>query len=111
MLYEVITFYPLRREPMKPFELEKAKLLQAFRTEESGLGSDDVRRRQAEFGANIIEQKAKKNYLKEYFLQYIQFFPILLEIAGILAFVAEVYQPGRITSYNVCYTKLLRSKS
>ncbi len=80
---------------MKPFELEKAKLLQAFRTEESGLGSDDVRRRQAEFGANIIEQKAKKNYLKEYFLQYIQFFPILLEIAGILAFVAEVYQPGQ----------------
>lgn len=80
---------------MKPYELSKEKLLHEFRTSQTGLTDKEIAKRQAEFGLNIIEQKKKKNYIKEYFLQYIQFFPILLEIAGILAFIAEVYQPGQ----------------
>ena len=78
---------------MKPYELSKEKLLGEFRTSEEGLTHKEIIKRQNEFGANIIEQKKKKNYVKEYFLQYIQFFPILLEIAGVLAFIAEHYQP------------------
>lgn len=80
---------------MKPYELSREKLLHEFRTSESGLKNDDVLRRQKEFGFNIIEQKKQKNYIKEYFLQYIQFFPILLEVAGVLAFIAEMYQPNQ----------------
>jgi sodium/potassium-transporting ATPase subunit alpha len=79
---------------MKPFELRKEELLYKFRTSQNGLNSDEISKRQNEFGPNIIEQKKKKNYIKEYFKQYIEFFPILLEIAGVLAFIAEYYQPG-----------------
>jgi len=79
---------------MKPYELSRENLLYQFRTSGAGLSEKEKFKRQGEFGLNIIEQKKKKNYLKEYFVQYIQFFPILLEIAGILAFIAEYYQPG-----------------
>ena len=79
---------------MKIFELSEVGLFEKFRSSADGLESSDVQTRQEQFGKNIIEQKAKKNYLKEYFKQYIEFFPILLEIAGILAFVAEYYQPN-----------------
>lgn len=78
---------------MKPFNLSKEKLLYEFRTRVEGLNEKDAIERTEEFGKNIIETKEKKNYIKEYFLQYIEFFPILLEIAGILAFIANFYQP------------------
>ena len=79
---------------MKTFKLSKSELFDRFRSSEEGLDSSDVRTRREQFGKNIIEQKAKKNYYKEYFKQYIQFFPILLEVAGVLAFIADYYQPN-----------------
>ncbi len=79
---------------MRSYELTQEQLLKEFRTSKSGLYGDDVQRRQNDFGKNQIEQKKKKNYFKEYFKQYIEFFPILLEIAGILAFIADFYQPN-----------------
>ena len=80
---------------MKPFELSKENLLREFRTSEEGLSNKEISKRRKEFGPNVIEPKKEKNYVKEYFLQYVQFFPILLEIAGVLAFVAQYYQPGQ----------------
>ena len=79
---------------MEAYNLEKSKLLKEFKTSEKGLSSNETKERLEEFGKNIIETKKKKNYYKEYFKQYIEFFPILLEIAGILAFVANYYQPN-----------------
>ncbi|MDD2698708.1 MAG: cation-transporting P-type ATPase [Arcobacteraceae bacterium] len=79
---------------MKPFELTKELLFQGFRTSDGGLSSADAIKRQEEFGLNLIEQKKKKNYVKEFFKQFIEFFPILLEVAGILAFIADYYQPN-----------------
>jgi len=79
---------------MKPFRLKKEELFSELRTSSKGLDSSAVQKRAEEFGKNIIEGKKKKNYFKEYFKQYIEFFPILLEIAGILAFVANYYEPG-----------------
>lgn len=79
---------------MKPFELSQENLFKEFRTSKSGLSLKSAQARQNEFGQNIIEQKKKKNYYKEYFKQYIEFFPILLEIASVLAFVANYYQPN-----------------
>jgi len=78
---------------MRPYALDSEQLLYEFRTSLEGLDQQEANKRLDEFGKNIIEQKKKKNYLKEYFRQYIEFFPILLEIAGILAFVAHHYQP------------------
>lgn len=79
---------------MKPYEFSLDKLFDEFRTSKNGLHVSDVQERQKEFGKNIIEGKKKKNYIKEYFKQYIEFFPILLEIAGVLAFIADFYQPN-----------------
>ncbi len=79
---------------MKPYRLTKEQLFKNFGTSENGLGEKEALKRNIEFGDNIIEQKKKKNYIKEYLKQYIEFFPILLEIAGILAFVADHYDPS-----------------
>lgn len=79
---------------MKAFELSTKELFDKFRSSIEGIKSSDVENRQEQFGKNIIEQKSKKNYYKEYFKQYIQFFPILLEIAAALAFIANYYQPN-----------------
>ena len=80
---------------MKPFEYTLQQLFVEFRTSKDGLHVSEIRSRKEEFGKNIIESKKKKNYFKEYFQQYIEFFPILLEIAGVLAFIAEGYQPNQ----------------
>ncbi|WP_345980832.1 cation-transporting P-type ATPase [Sulfurimonas sp. HSL3-2] len=80
---------------MRAYELSADRLLKEFRTTGNGLALSDIKKRQADFGKNIIERKKEKNYYKEYFKQYIEFFPILLEIAGVLAFIAEYYQPDQ----------------
>lgn len=79
---------------MKPFELNNEELFKTFRTSNEGLSSSEAKRREKEFGANLIEQKKKKNYYKEFFKQFIEFFPLLLEIAAILALIADYYQPN-----------------
>ena len=80
---------------MRAYELSADRLLKEFRTTKNGLNLNDIKKRQSDFGKNIIERKEEKNYYKEYFKQYIEFFPILLEIAGVLAFIAEHYQPDQ----------------
>lgn len=80
---------------MRAYELSADRLLKEFRTTKNGLNISDIKKRQSDFGKNIIERKKEKNYYKEYFKQYIEFFPILLEIAGVLAFIAEYYQPDQ----------------
>ena len=79
---------------MRPYSLDKKSLLDEFRVSLDGLNKNDVLKREKEFGKNIIETKKRKNYYKEYLKQYIEFFPILLEVAGILAFIANYYQPN-----------------
>lgn len=77
---------------MKVYTLNEKELLHEFRSSRDGLTTNEVLKRGDEFGKNIIQSKKKKNYYKEYFKQYIEFFPILLEIAGVLAFIAHYYQ-------------------
>jgi len=79
---------------MKLFELATDALFDEFRTSKNGLHQDEIIKRESDFGKNVIEAKKKKNYYKEYLKQYIEFFPILLELAGILAFIANYYQPN-----------------
>lgn len=79
---------------MKIFQLEKQQLFEELRSSSDGLDKSTIQKRQEEFGKNIIDAKKKKNYYKEYIKQYIEFFPILLEVAGILAFTADYYQPN-----------------
>lgn len=79
---------------MKPYLQSKEQLFKTFATGEYGISSKEAQKRTVEFGPNIIESKKKKNHLKEYLKQYIGFFPVLLEVAGVLAFVADHYEPG-----------------
>jgi len=79
---------------MKPFEYTPEQLFLEFRTSQNGLHVSEVQKRQKEFGKNIIEANKKKNYLKEYFKQYIDLFPLLLETAAILALIADYYRPN-----------------
>ncbi|MDB2405518.1 cation-transporting P-type ATPase [Arcobacteraceae bacterium] len=79
---------------MKPFGLNKEELFRTFRTSLDGLSNDEAKRREKEFGSNVIEQKKKKNYYKEFFKQFIEFFPLLLEIAAVLALIADYYKPN-----------------
>lgn len=79
---------------MKPYLLSKEQIFKNFETSEKGLSNKEAKKRNIEFGDNIIENKKKKNHLKEYFKQYIEFFPVLLEIAAVLAFIADYYEPN-----------------
>ena len=80
---------------MKIFMQEKAALLRSLKTSENGLAASQVVRRQQEFGPNVLEEEAKKNYLLSYLKEYVQFFAILLEVAALLSFIAEHFAPGQ----------------
>lgn len=77
------------------FALDRQALLQRLKTSENGLGRDQVARRLVEFGPNELAIAAKKNYLLAYLGQYSNFFAIVLEVAALLAFVADHYDPGQ----------------
>lgn len=79
---------------MQSFKMDKQILFKKFKTSQSGLKSFEAKKRLDSFGLNSLEQKKKKNYLIAYFSQYIQFFAILLEVAGVLSFVADHYVPN-----------------
>ncbi|MEA3353218.1 MAG: cation-transporting P-type ATPase [Campylobacterota bacterium] len=80
---------------MNPYELDTKQLLSKFHTNKNGLSSKKAKRRLEEFGLNTIENEDKKNYIKEYLKQYIQFFAILLEVAALLSFIADHYVPDQ----------------
>ena len=79
---------------MEVFKLNKEELFRKFHTKTDGLSSKEAQRRLVDFGANEIQGAKKKSYIKEYLKQYVQFFAILLEVAGTLAFVADYYVPN-----------------
>lgn len=76
---------------MQAFKLSKSQLFEKFSTGENGLSTKEAHARLAKFGLNEIQDTNKKNYIKEYLKQYIQFFAILLEAAALLAFIADVH--------------------
>ncbi|MBU0663079.1 MAG: cation-transporting P-type ATPase [Proteobacteria bacterium] len=80
---------------MQLFALEKKALLRQLKSSENGLSSALVARRLREFGPNVLERAAEKNYLLAYCGQYTQFFAILLEVAALLSFIADAYLPGQ----------------
>jgi len=77
--------------------LDKASLLRRLQTSEQGLTDSQAARRLLEFGPNVLEKAAKKNYLLVYGKQYCQLFAMLLEVAAGLAFVANHFAPGEGT--------------
>ncbi|HZD43593.1 MAG TPA: HAD-IC family P-type ATPase, partial [Methanomicrobiales archaeon] len=81
------------------YTLSREEALSRLDTRESGLTSEEVERRHAEYGYNEMEKREQKNYFLEYGKQYVTFFALLLEAAAALAFVANLYSPGE--GYNV----------
>lgn len=77
------------------FQQSPQQVLKSLKTSESGLSQAEVTQRLQSFGLNQISQKAKKDYRIEYLKEYVSFFPILLEVAGILALIADHFQPGQ----------------
>ena len=78
---------------MEAYKLNHEELFKEFHTNKNGLSTKEANRRLVDFGENKIQSASKKNYLKEYLRQYIQFFALLLETAALLAFVADYYVP------------------
>jgi len=74
--------------------LTREELVETLNTTDTGLEIAEARQRLADHGPNEIERKKRKNYLKEYFIQYTQFFAVLLEVAAVLSFLANIYSPG-----------------
>ncbi len=80
---------------MRLFALDRQALFLRLKTSETGLDQVQVTRRLLEFGPNELTTAAKKNYLLAYLSQYSHFFAILLEVAALLSFVADRYDPGQ----------------
>ncbi|WP_130538146.1 cation-translocating P-type ATPase [Thiomicrorhabdus indica] len=70
------------------------KVFAEVKSSPKGLHNGEIDRRLRDFGPNQIAQTKKKDYRIEYLKEYISFFPILLEVAGLLALVAHYFQPG-----------------
>ena len=79
---------------MQAFKLSQEQLFEKFYTYKNGLTQKEAARRLIDFGENKIQSGVKKSYIKEYLKQYVQFFAILLEVAAILAFIADRYVPN-----------------
>ncbi len=80
--------------PSRLFMLDQTALMRRLQTTAQGLTAAQVSRRRQEFGPNVLETAAKKNYLLAYLRQYCQLFALLLEVAAGLAFVADHFAPG-----------------
>lgn len=79
---------------MNLYSLEKEDIFLRLTTTESGLEQKEAEQRLAQFGENEMGKRKKKNYAREYLLQYTRFFAVLLEVASVLSFVADHYAPG-----------------
>ena len=79
---------------MDLFNLSIQATLERLRSSSNGLTASEVEKRTEAFGLNEIAASEKKNYIKEYLKQYVQFFAILLEVASLLSFVADHYIPN-----------------
>ncbi|PLA73494.1 ATPase, partial [Hydrogenovibrio sp. SC-1] len=77
------------------FQQPIKQVLKSLQSSDKGLSQVEVDRRLQSFGLNQIAQKQQKDYRIEYLKEYISFFPILLEVAAILALIADYYQPGQ----------------
>ncbi len=73
---------------------DPALLYRKYRSSEAGLSRAEAVRRLEEFGPNTLQRAERKNYFAAYLKQYLQFFAVLLEVAGLLSFVADSYSPG-----------------
>lgn len=79
---------------MSDFKLSKEELFEKYNTSDDGLNEREAKRRLVDFGLNEISDSQKKSYVKEYLKQYMHFFAILLEVAVLLAFIADYYAPN-----------------
>ncbi len=70
-------------------------LFRKFKSSPEGLSDKEALQRIQDFGPNQIARHETKNYRIEYLKEYISFFPILLEIAALLALVADDFDPGK----------------
>lgn len=75
-----------------PQEIED--LLRSFGSTSAGLSDAEAEKRLLQYGPNELEQRKKKRYSVEYARQYVQFFAVLLEVAAVLSFIADIYSPG-----------------
>ncbi len=78
---------------MNIYALPPDKRYEAMDSSPNGLTETEVSFREKRFGPNELEIRQKKNYGKEYLIQYVQFFAILLEVAAALSLVANHYSP------------------
>jgi len=83
-----------RYRSMDFHSLSREKLFASLNSGYAGLDEPEVQRRLKEYGKNEIEKRKRKRYLKEYLVQYTQFFAVVLELAAVLSFVADSYSPG-----------------
>jgi magnesium-transporting ATPase (P-type) len=65
-----------------------------LRSTPAGLSSPDAGARQVEFGLNRIERLAQVSLARRFAAQFTHFFAVMLWVAAVLAFVANLQTPG-----------------
>jgi len=67
--------------------------LKALHSHSEGLNHEEVRRRQAEFGFNVIKAVRRLGFIRLLLAQFTHFFAIILWLSAALAFFAEWHRP------------------
>ncbi|MFP4111709.1 MAG: cation-translocating P-type ATPase [Candidatus Woesearchaeota archaeon] len=83
----------------KEHKISIDELFRKLNTSESGIGEKDARDRLKEHGKNVLETKKKVSPIVKFFLQFTNFFALLLLVGSGLAFFAESVSPGQGNLY------------
>ncbi|MBI2992803.1 MAG: cation-transporting P-type ATPase [Gammaproteobacteria bacterium] len=80
---------------MNIFQLGVESALESLRSSASGLTSTEASRRRAEFGPNRIERAIRTPIAVRFLREFTHFFAVILWLAALLAFVADLGEPGQ----------------
>lgn len=87
----------LENEKAKKITFQKYKVEELYKvlgTGETGLSQEEAKKRQEEFGKNILAEPKKKSVILVFLSNFIHLMALLLWVSGIIAFIADMPELG-----------------
>ena len=75
-------------------QLTVGEIFKHLETREGGLSPEEAQQRLSRYGPNVLEEPSHHSLIRGFLRQFTHFLAILLWIATVLAFTAELMKPG-----------------
>jgi magnesium-transporting ATPase (P-type) len=83
------------------WQLSEDEVYAAVGSAPGGLTAEQVRERQAQYGANVLQEKRKRPIIYRFFAQFKDLFALLLIVASVLCFITYIIPPRDIYNLEV----------